>query len=503
MNPPTSTLLAQRRLMRLSPLVTAPATAKSDPSLTPPGRVLSTLNEDGSRRWLKPRPMPGRFLSARRIVAYLLILIFTAIPYISLNGRPLVLLDLPTRHFTIFGMTFLPTDTLLLAFFVVGIFVSVFLLTALLGRIWCGWACPQTVYLEFVFRPIERFFEGVPGRRKRRWQGTPVGTVAKYALYLVVSLYLAHTFLAYFVGVERLAQWVTQSPFDHPAPFVVMLVVTALMLFDFSFFREQTCIVACPYGRMQSVMLDRNSLIVTYDQKRGEPRGSIKRARTSGGADVSLPVVVASGDCIDCGMCTVCCPTGIDIREGLQMECVGCAQCIDACDAVMTKINRPKGLIRYSSQAAISGESRRLLRPRVVLYPLVLLGLLVGFLITLSFTGGFDLTVLRGLGSPFTERPDGTIGNTVKIKIVNRRDTEATYAIVAEGVEGLVISAEENPVTLAAGEVRTVPITLAAPRAAFDDGTKEIVVTVTDDTGQIRTRPFQLVGPAAGLKIGP
>jgi len=478
---------------------------KNSPGNThaPPERVLSTLNEDGSRRWLTPRPMPGRFMSGRRIVAYLLILIFTAIPSISLNGRPLVLLDLPTRHFTIFGMTFLPTDTLLLAFFVVAIFVGVFLLTALLGRIWCGWACPQTVYLEFVFRPIERFFEGTPGRRLRPWQGNPVGTVAKYVVYLAISLYLAHTFLAYFVGVERLAVWVRQSPFEHPAPFVVMLVVTALMLFDFSFFREQTCIVACPYGRMQSVMLDRNSLIVTYDTQRGEPRGPLKRARRPEQADVSLPVVASGGDCIDCGMCTVCCPTGIDIREGLQMECVGCAQCIDACDAVMTKLHRALGLIRYSSQAAVSGESRRLLRPRVVLYPLVLLALIVGFLITLSFTGGFDLSVLRGLGSPFTNRPDGTIGNTVKIKIVNRRDTEATYAIVAEGIEGLVVSAEENPVTLAAGEVGTVPITLVAPRGALDDGGKQITVSVTDDSGQVRTRPFQLVGPAGGLRIGP
>ena len=358
-----------------------------------PERVLSTLNQDGSRRWLKPKLSRGRFLHARRIVAYALIAIFTLIPYLRINGKPAVLLDLSTRHFTIFGSTFLPTDTLLLALLLLGAFVTVFLLTALLGRVWCGWACPQTVYMEFVFRPIERLFDGAnahSGQRiQRGFRGSGLATLLKYLTFFVVSVYLAHTFLAYFVGVERLAQWVQRSPFEHPAGFLIVASVTALMMFDFCFFREQTCIVACPYGRFQSVMLDRQSLIISYDVKRGEPRGKVKASRHQGveassvgtssigsrtlDASMPLPVMPSKqGDCIDCHLCVTTCPTGIDIREGLQMECIGCAQCIDACDDVMDKIDRPRGLIRYSSQSAMAGERKRLLRPRIVVYPLVL-----------------------------------------------------------------------------------------------------------------------------------
>lgn len=467
-------------------------------SLEPPDRVLSTLNRDGSRRWLAPRPMPGRFMTARRIVAWALIAIFALMPYIPINGKPMILLDLPSRRFTILGTTFLPTDTLLLALLFVAVFVTIFMLTALFGRVWCGWACPQTVYMEFLFRPIERLFEGTPGRRKRGIQGTGFAKLFKYVAFFVVACFVAHTFLAYFVGVERLAQWVRQSPFEHPSAFLVMAAVTALILFDFTFFREQTCIVACPYGRFQSVMLDRHSLIVSYDERRGEPRGPMRR---NVGGDLALPQAEASGDCIDCGMCTVCCPTGIDIRQGLQMECIGCAQCIDACDAVMEKVHRPKGLIRYSSQAAMEGLRSRVLRARVIVYPTILAIVLTVFVVTLSRTGGFDLTVLRGLGATFIEQSDERIANPVRVKIVNRTEHEQTYTIevaVAGGpaaVDEPRIEAEENPVRLAPGESRTVPVMIVVPRALLSRGHAAATVAVADGDGRRRERPFELQGP--------
>ena len=224
-------------------------------------------------------------------------------------------------------------------------------MTALAGRMWCGWMCPQTVYMEFVFRPIERFFDGPPGAGHRpgpKADDAADGWPSTRSIWRS-PLYLAHTFLAYFVGVEELARWVRRSPLEHPISFLVMVVVTGLMMFDFSYFREQTCLVACPYGRLQSVMLDRDSLIVSYDPCRGEPRRKLRDRHDGGGAPSG------AGDCIDCGLCTDTCPTGIDIRDGLQMECVACTQCIDACDAVMTRIGKPKGLIRLSSQAAIAG----------------------------------------------------------------------------------------------------------------------------------------------------
>ena len=456
-------------------------------------RVLSTLNSDGSRRWLKPRLSKGRFLTRRRVFAYALIAVFTLIPYLSLNGKPLVLLDILHREFTLFGKTFLPTDTLLLALLVVSIFVMIFLLTALFGRVWCGWACPQTVYMEFLYRPIERFFEGAPGKKKKMggWRKP-----AKYAVYLLVSMFLAHTVLAYFVGVDQLAHWVTQSPLEHPTSFIVMAAVTGLMLFDFGFFREQTCLVACPYGRFQSVMLDRHSLIITYDQKRGEPRGKMRKPKK--GADVALDVLPERGDCIDCRMCVTTCPTGIDIRDGLQMECIGCAQCIDACDSVMDKISKPRGLIRYSSEARVEDGDRRLLRPRVVLYPLILAIVLTGFVVVLTTKDPADVTVLRGMGLPYTVMPDGRVLNQLRVKITNRDDDTRSYALAIEGVEGWEIMTDANPVSVEPGVTHQADVRVLVPKSEFGEGTLEVVVVI--DAGDFQTRvPYRMLGPAGSV----
>jgi len=474
----------------------------SDPHAAPE-RVLSTLNADGSRRWLTPRVSPGRFLRARWLVGWLLIVIFTAIPHIRIGGSPLVLLDLPTRRFVIFGTTFLPSDTLLLALLMVGVFVTIFFMTALFGRVWCGWGCPQTVYLEFVYRPIERFFEGAPGRRKRTWQGSGAAKVAKYVVYLVVSCVLAHTFVAYFVDVRVLWEWMRQPPFEHPTAFLVMAAVTTLMMADFTFFREQICILACPYGRFQSVMLDRQSLVVTYDSQRGEPRGPLHRDAPSA---VALPIVhgdaqAASdaekrtrGDCVACNLCVTTCPTGIDIRDGLQMECVGCAQCIDACDAVMMRIGKPRGLIRYSSQAAVAGEKVHLLRPRVIIYPLLLVVIATAFSVVLMRTGGPQMAILRGVGPLFTQPEPGFVANTVRLRLVARDSQPVEVEIVVTGVDGLRMIVETNPVELRPQTSITVPITLFAPRDAFEGGRLRVDFTMTSD-GRQRTIPFTMQGP--------
>ena len=461
-----------------------------------PPAALATLNEDGSRRWLKPRPSPGRFLTRRRAVAYGLIAFFTMMPYVMINGHPAILLDLAARRFHLFGTTFYPTDTLLLAFMMISVFVTIFGATALLGRVWCGWMCPQTVYMEFVYRPIERLFLGPPGRPARGWfRSSGMARVAMYLSYFIISCVLAHTFLSYFVGIERLRVWVTQSPLEHPAPFIVMLVVTGLMMFDFSFFREQTCLVACPYGRLQSVMLDRQSLIVTYDVKRGEPRG-VKPSHPRHGTDLSLPVL---GDCVDCRMCVTTCPTGIDIRNGLQMECVHCAQCIDACDSIMTKLDRPKGLIRYSSQAALSGEPVKVARPRLFIYIGILTIAISGFLITLATLGTGDVVVLRGRGAAFVELgdEDREIGNHVRVKITNRTDGDALFSVAVEGIDGARIDAEENPVLFRAREMRAVPMMIVVPRESFHGTTSQALrVIVTGPDGYRAERRYTMIGPA-------
>lgn len=452
------------------------------------GRVLPTLNVDGSRRWIRPKPAYGKFFRRRRATAYALMLVFLLIPYIRMGGKPIVLLDLPRREFTLFGTTFLPTDTLLLMLLMMSILITVFLLTALFGRVWCGWGCPQTVYMEFLFRPIERWLEG--GRSGSlqldalgiRGQLNP-RRVAKYVIYFGLALLLAHTFLAYFVGVDQLAVWVRRSPVQHPTSFALMALTTSAIMFDFSFFREQTCLVACPYGRWQSALLDKQSLIVAYDRNRGEPRAKGK-VRPAG-----------AGDCIDCGACVTTCPTGIDIRDGLQMECIHCTQCADACDEIMRRVNRPQGLIRYTSRAALEGEPVHKLRPRVVLYPLALAGSFGGFLFALGTKAPADVTLLRGLGEPYAIEADGRVANQVRVKIANRSRSDRQYAIRVDGIEGGSVIAPMNPLPVAAGHTEMATLFVMLPPQAFHDGERRVNFIIDDGAGFIDTVSYELVGP--------
>lgn len=456
-------------------------------------RVLSTLEQDGSRRWLYPRLSKGRFWSRRRWVAYGLLALFTLVPFLRINGKPVILLDLARRHFTFLGITFLPTDTALLALFMLIVLLSIFFITAMLGRVWCGWACPQTVYMEYVFRPIERLFTGRNGKG-----GTPTKDVAgwrkgaMYAAYLLICLHLANTFLAYFVPASILNGWITSSPAAHPAGFIIVLIITGLMLFNFAWFREQTCIIACPYGRLQSVLLDKQSLIISYDAKRGEPRTRATRSA------LSLPVIERSGgggDCVDCSLCVQVCPTGIDIRDGLQVECVGCAQCIDACDAVMEKIHRPLGLIRYSSESAMAGERQRILRPRVVIYSviIVVLGSLLGVL--LATRSAADVTVLRNVGRPFVVGNDGTVENTMRIKITNRTDRTHVYRLnVVKPSEARAVMAHDS-ITVAAGESITEPVRIFAPVGQFGIGHLDVSLLIEGEDELRIDRECRLLGP--------
>lgn len=461
--------------------------------LQPEEQVLSTLEKDGSRHWLNPKVSKGRFLTARRIVAYVLILIFTALPYIHINGKPAVLLDIVHRRFTIFGFTFLPTDTILLALFMLALLLSIFLVTALLGRIWCGWACPQTIYMEFMYRPIERLFNNTTGRGgKSRGEVAPWKNFAKYAIYLLLSVYLAHTFLAYFVGVDNLAKWITGSPLDHPVAFLVMIATTFLMMFDFSYFREQMCIIACPYGRLQSVLLDRQSLIISYDEERGEPRGKIQKNATP-----------PQGDCIDCHKCVTTCPTGIDIRQGLQLECIGCAQCIDACDDVMEKINKPKGLIRYSTQAALNNEPVKFLRPRVILYPLAIAALLTIFTVILSTKQHTDVFITRHVGKPFVMDAQKQIANTLKLQIHNRSDQQREYFVTIPNLPQAKLDLSNAKIIIPAetNQNKLIRITLPAD-AYYGTGSLKAQIKVTDGDTFAKTSEITLFGPATSKYKG-
>ncbi len=468
--------------------------------LQPEDRVLATLNADGSRRWINPKRITGSFWKRRRVIGWLLIVLFVVLPHIMVDGRQWVFLDFLRREFTIFGKMFFPTDTLMLAIGMITTFILIFFVTALFGRVWCGWACPQTVYLDFVFRPIDRLLGFAKGGRGRlASMPFALRRVLRWGVYIVISFFLANTFLAYFVGSQALQDWILGNPLNHVAGFVFVLFVTGMMLFNFLFFREQLCTIACPYGRFQSVMLDTSSLIVGYDRQRGEPRGKAKRPGKH--ADLSLKVVKAEqeqGDCVDCGLCVAVCPTGIDIRDGLQLECIHCAACIDACHSVMSKIGRETGLIRYSSQQALETGNWRMLRTRVVIYPVLLLILAIGMVVTLGDKSTFDALLIREQGLPFNVLPSGEVVNQARLRVTNRTTDNRTYTLVGQAGLSLVIQEEG----LQAPPRKTISETLLikADREFFAGtrGRRDVEMKVHDDEGSERTVRFRMFGPAGG-----
>jgi cytochrome c oxidase accessory protein FixG len=423
----------------------------------------------------------------RRMVAYALIVAFVAIPNVKMNGKPLILLDAPHREFTFFGYTFLPTDTLLFMLFLFILALTIFLLTALFGRVWCGWACPQTVWMEFVYRPLERMLEGSPSfsqqldREKRHFHPR---RLLKYGVYALISLFLAHTFLSYWVGVDELKLWVTRSPLEHPSSFAVMAITSLLVFLDFTYFREQTCAIGCPYGRWQSALLDKSSMIVAYDPKRGEPRMKGLKTRAA-----------SAGDCIDCGNCVTTCPVGIDIRDGLQMECIHCTQCADACDAVMEKIGKPLGLIRYTSRELLAGETEHWLRPRTIVYPVLLSLCLSVFVYLITTKETADVTLLAGSGVAYTREPNGNIANQVRVKIANRSQRDQRYQIEVDGAEGAQVVVPLNPFPVSKGKSDVTSIFVVMPKRAFHDGARPITVRVRDGASFRGSYPFRLLGP--------
>jgi len=451
--------------------------------LVSPERVLPTLNADGTRNRIRPRLYPGKLHSRRRVTGWALIVLFVGLPFLKLAGKPAVFLDVVHRQFSFFGHTYLATDGVLLMMLMLTIFASVFWLTALVGRAWCGWGCPQTVYMEFLFRPIERLFEGKREAQLRLDKsGLNWRRVAKNAVFLLLAFALANVFLSYFVGTQALRSWITEPPSQHMSGFLVVAVTTGLMFFDFAYFREQMCTVICPYARLQSVLLDRRSLLIGYDGVRGEPRSKGK----------PKPL---HGDCIDCNACVVTCPTGIDIREGLQLECIACGQCADACDSIMTKIGKPPGLIRYASQDALeTGKKSPLVRTRVVIYSLLLLLLLATLTTSLLRKPVAEVTILRGIGAPFTEN-GALVVNQIRIKIRNRSGADESYHIGIPDLAGVQLISPEDPLTIAAGEQRTTSVFVMAPKSPFIHSARAVHFRVTNSQGYRAEYPYQLLGP--------
>lgn len=438
--------------------------------------VLATMRDDGSRRWLRPKLSRGRYLTRRRAIGYPLIALFVALPFVRINGRPGLLIDLPRRKLDVFGGVFHATDTVLLMLFMLSVLLGVFFLTALAGRAWCGYACPQSVYMELVFRPLERLLEG---RGFRNGSASSGRVAVKLVVFAVLSVALGNVLVAYFVGSDALAHWIHGSPMAAPGPFVAMAVTSVLVFADFAWFREQMCTVACPYARLQSALTDPKSMVVRYDGQRGEPRMQ-PRARQG------LAIV---GDCVDCSACVATCPTGIDIRDGAQLECIGCAQCADACDAVMQKRGLPSGLVGYASLPWTS-----YMRPRLALYGVLLGASLMAFMALARRDRSLDVTVLATSGAPFVTMPDGRIGNTLRLKLVSHATAPRDLTLrMATDEHTLAIT--ENPVRLAADEIRTVNLLVVSDPRSFAGGVSRTMIEVHEPNHPTRAAAVALAGP--------
>lgn len=473
---------------------------------------LSSIEADGSRKAIHPADVKGRFVRWRRRVYAVLIFIYLLLPFIRVKGNPAVHLDIANRRFFLFGQTFNAQDTWLVVLLLVTLGFSLLFLTAWLGRVWCGWACPQTVFLEGVYRRVERLFEG-PRNKRMKLQAAPWTTEkilrrgGKLLTYLVISLVLSHIFLSYFVSLPSLFTMVLDGPLAHGTAFSWMLAITGLLMFNFTWFREQLCIVVCPYGRLQSAMQDNHSLVIGYDQGRGEPRGKLRRAERVALPQVKAELPLASavaaaqdfaprsrGDCVDCMRCVQVCPTGIDIRDGLQMECIGCAQCVDACDEVMMKIGKPKGLIRYDSLAGLANEPKKILRPRVVAYGLLLLAALVGLITALGARTPFEANVLRLRGVPYVIE-EGTIRNQFELHLVNKNPHPTRLHVEIDTPVPAEFTLPAQTVTLNSLESYRLPVFVRVRRDDFQEPFP-LVFHVRDETSE-RTKT------ATGTFMGP
>ena len=415
-----------------------------------------SIQSDGHRKRIVPADVHGRFDSARKVVFVFLIALWIALPWIRIGGAPAVFLDDDARRFFLFGATFNAQDTWLLFFLLSGVGFGLVYVTALLGRAWCGWACPQTVFLEGVYRRIERLIEGPREKHLRRDAGAltfgrALRKIVKHAAFVLASVAIAHIVLAYFVSLPRAFAMVRGSPGAHPEAFVWVLAISGLFYGNFAWFREQFCVLLCPYGRLQSVLLDEDSLVVGYDAKRGEPRG--KKGKVEGA-------------CVDCNRCVAVCPTGIDIRDGLQLDCNACSACIDACDDVMIKVGRVPGLIRYDSPAGLAGGARRVFRPRLVLYTVLLVaGAVVAFFATRTRTD-FEVTASRLRGAPYTIDA-GALQNAFDLHLVNKRGERQVFLVSVEAPAGADVVLPVSRVQVEPLADAHVPVFLTMPQALF------------------------------------
>ena len=393
--------------------------------------TIATVDKSGKRIWIYPKKPKGRYHTLRSILAIVLLGLLFGGPFIKIGGHPLFLFNIFERKFVIFGAPFWPQDFILFALGFITMVIFVILFTVAFGRLWCGWACPQTIFMEMVFRKIEYWIEGDANQQWKLnhdpWNAEKVFKKSlKHLIFLAISIAISHTIMAYLIGAEGVVEVVSKPPSHNWAGFAGLAGFTGVFYWVFAYFREQVCVAVCPYGRLQGVLLIKDSMVVAYDWLRGEPRGKISKGEIKEG----------KGDCIDCKLCVHACPTGIDIRNGTQLECVNCTACMDACDDVMTRVNRPKGLIRMDSHNGIASGKKFGLNPRLAGYSAVL-AILLGILVFLLVTrADVEATILRVPGTTYFEQEAGFVSNLYNVQFVNKTFDQMDLRINIFGIEG-------------------------------------------------------------------
>jgi cytochrome c oxidase accessory protein FixG len=386
---------------------------------------VGTIDQKGKRKYIFPKKPKGWFTDRRTFASIVYLIVFFTLPWIKMNGEPFIMINVLKRKFIIFGQIFGPQDFFIFALAMITFIVFIILFTSIFGRIFCGWACPQTIFMEMVFRKIEYWIDGDSNKQQQLkampWNAFKIRKRSiKIIVFYLISFIIANYFMAYLISMDEVLRYVHEGIGAHASTFIALLIFTSIFFFVYYWFREQVCIVVCPYGRLQGVLLDKNSIVVAYDYVRGEPRGKVSEEKT--------------GDCIDCKACVRVCPTGIDIRNGTQLECINCTACIDACDEIMEAVDRPKQLIRYASENNIAKKEKLKITTRIKGYSFLLLAIASALFIMLATRDAVDITILRTQGMIYQSLPNGYIGNLYSARMFNKthKDIEVSLSIPEE-----------------------------------------------------------------------